>query len=52
MISVCILIVSKAFLISNATVIVRAVGVIRLNPFATVLCLIPVLRGFGMFAVM
>ena len=30
-------IVSKTFLISSATVIVRAVGAIWLNPFATVL---------------
>ena len=33
----CMFIVSKALLISNATVIVRAVGAIWLNPFATVL---------------
>ena len=36
-ISVCIFIVSKALLISSATVIVRAEGGIWLNPFATVL---------------
>ena len=35
--SVCMFIVSKALLISNATVIVRAGGAIWLNPFATVL---------------
>ena len=35
--SVCIFIVSKAVLISRATVIVRAGGAIWLNPFATVL---------------
>ena len=35
--SVCIFIVSKALLISSATVIVRAGGAIWLNPFATVL---------------
>ena len=38
LISVCIFIVSKALLISSATVIVRAGGAIWLNPFATVLC--------------
>ena len=37
MISVCMFIVSKALLISSATVIVRAGGAIWLNPFATVL---------------
>ena len=37
LISVCIFIVSKALLISSATVIVRARGDIWLNPFATVL---------------
>ena len=37
LISVCMLIVSKALLISSATVIVLAGGVIWLNPFATVL---------------
>ena len=37
LISVCMLIVSKALLISSATVIVRARGAIWLNPFATVL---------------
>ena len=36
-ISVCLFIVSKALLISSATVIVRAGGTIWLNPFATVL---------------
>ena len=36
-ISVCIFIVSKALLISRATVIGRAMGAIWLNPFATVL---------------
>ena len=35
--SVCMFIVSKALLISSATVIVRAGGAIWLNPFATVL---------------
>ena len=35
--SVCMFIVSKALLISSATVIVSAGGVIWLNPFATVL---------------
>ena len=57
--------VSKAFLISSATVIVRAGGAIWLNPFATVLfsvcsavtveccVLYPCCMGvFGMFAVM
>ena len=37
LISVCMLIVSKALLISTAAVIVRAGGAIWLNPFATVL---------------
>ena len=36
-ISVCMSIVSKDFLISNATVIVHAMGAIWLNHFATVL---------------
>ena len=36
LISVCMFTVSKAFLISSATVIVRAGGAIWLNPFATV----------------
>ena len=65
LISVCMFIVSKALLISSATVIVRAGGAIWLNPFATVLfsvcsavtveccvlypCCMDV---FGMFAVM
>ena len=35
--SVCMFIVSKALLISSATVIVRAGGAIWLNPFVTVL---------------
>ena len=35
LISVCMLIGSKALLTSNATVIVRAGGAIWLNPFAT-----------------
>ena len=37
LIGVCMFIVSKALLISSATVIVRAGGAIWLNPFATVL---------------
>ena len=37
LISVCMLIVSKALLISSATVSVRPGGAIWLNPFATVL---------------
>ena len=37
LISVCLFIVSKALLISSATVIVRVGGAIWLNPFATVL---------------
>ena len=37
LISVCMFIVSKALLISSATVIARAWGAIWLNPFATVL---------------
>ena len=67
LISVCMFIVSKALLISSATVIVRAGGGggIWLNPFATVLfsvcsavtveccVLYPCCMGvFGMFAVM
>ena len=60
LISVCIFIMSKALLISSATVIVHAGGAIWLNPFATVLfsvcrvlCFVPVFHGvFGMFAVM
>ena len=64
-ISVCMFIVSKALLISRATVIVRAWGAIWLNPFATVLfnvccvvtveccALYPCCAGvFDMFAVM
>ena len=62
--SVCMFIVSKAFVISSATLIVRTGGAIWLNPFATVLfsvcsavtvecCfLYPCCMGvFGMFAV-
>ena len=62
LINVCMFIVSKALLISSATVIVRAGGAIWLNPFATVLfsavtveccVLYPCCMGvFGMFAVM
>ena len=65
LISVCIFIVSKALLISSATVVVRAAGAIWLNPFATVLftvcnavtvdgcALYPCCVGvFGMFTVM
>ena len=62
LISVYMFIVSKALLISSATVIVRAGGAIWLNPFATVLfsavtveccALYPCCMGvFGMFAVM
>ena len=37
LISVCMLIVSNALLISSATVIVRTGGAIWLNPFVTVL---------------
>ena len=37
LVSVCMLIVSKALLISSATVIVHAGGAIWLKPFATVL---------------
>ena len=39
-----VVIVSKDLLISSATVIVRAGGAIWLNPFATVLCFVPVLH--------
>ena len=65
LISVCMFIVSKAWLILSATVIVRAGGAIWLNPFSTevfsvcsavtVECwvLYPCCMGvFGMFAVM
>ena len=64
LISVCIFIVSKALLISSATVIVRTRGAIWFNPFATVFtvcsavtvncCILyPCCVGvFGMFAVM
>ena len=63
LISVCMFIVSKALLISSATVIVRAGGAIWLNPFATVLfsvcsavtvecCVLYPCCMFGMFAVM
>ena len=65
LISVCMFIVSKALLIWNATVNVRAVGAIWLKPFATMLfsvcsavtveccVLYPCCMGvFGMFAVM
>ena len=65
LISVCIFIVSKALLMSSATVIVRAGGAIWLNPFATVLfsvcsaitveccVLYPCcMDGFGKFSVM
>ena len=65
LISVCMFIVSKAFLISSATVIVRTEGAIWLSPFATVLfsvcsavtvecyVLYPCcMCVFGMFAVM
>ena len=45
LIGVCVFIVSKALLISCATVIVRAGGAIWLNFFATVLCFVPVMRG-------
>ena len=65
LISVCMFIVSKALLISSATVIVRAGGAIWFNPFSAVLftvcssvtverCVMyPCCVGvFGMFAVM
>ena len=65
LISVCMFIEWKAFLISSATVIVSAGGAMWLNPFATVLfsvcsavtveccALYPCCVGvFGMFAVM
>ena len=45
LISVCMFIVSKALLISSATVIVRAGGAIWLNPFATVLFSVFLLRA-------
>ena len=65
LISVCMFIVSKAFLISSATVIDHAGGAIWLKPFATVLfsvcstvtvecCILYpcYMDVFGMFAVM
>ena len=62
LISVCMFIVSKALLISRATVIVRAGGAIWLNPFAMVLftwcsavtveCCVLYLCCVGVFAVM
>ena len=64
LISVCMFIVSKALLISSATVIVRTGGAIWLKPFDTVLfnvcsvvtvesCVFPCCVGaFVMFAVM
>ena len=61
LIIVCMFIVSKPLLISSATVIVRAGGVIWLNPFAAVLFTVCYCRDcrvlccvdvFGMFAVM
>ena len=48
LISVCMFIVSKALLISRATVIVRARGEIWLDPFPTVcrvLCFVAVVHG-------
>ena len=58
----CVFIVSKALLISSATVIVRTWGAIWLNPFATVLfsvcsavtieCCVLYMDVFGMFVVM
>ena len=64
LISVCMVIVSKALLLSSATVIVSTGGAIYLNPFATVLfsvcsgvtveccVLYPCCMGvFGMFVV-
>ena len=54
LISVFMFIVSKALLISSATVIVRAGGVIWLNPFDTVflLCVVPSFVCFeGLFQV-
>ena len=56
LISICMFIVSKALLISSATVIVSAGRAIWLNPFATVLfcvlchhcrvlCFVPMLHG-------
>ena len=55
LISVCMFIVSKALLILSATVIVRAVGAICFNPFATVLfnvCSVVYPCCVGVFAVM
>ena len=56
LIRVCMFIVSKALLISNAIVIVRAGGAICLNPFATVFILLECGVSYpcymGVFAVM
>ena len=62
LISVCMFIVSKALLISSATVIVRAGGAIWFNPFTTVLfsvcntiiveCCVLYPCSMGVFAVM
>ena len=52
LISVCIFIVSKALLISSATVIVRAGGAIWLNPYATALFNVCCVGMFGVSAVM
>ena len=45
LISVCMFTVTKALLISSATVIVRAGGAIWLNPFVTVLCVVTSLQS-------
>ena len=60
LISVCMFIVSKALLISSATVIVRAGGAIWLNHFPTVLftvcsavtVVLCIVLVFGMFSIM
>ena len=55
LISVCMFIVSKALLISSATVIVRAGGAIWLNPFASVCSAVTVecteRRDMGLYGV-
>ena len=48
LISVCMFMVSKALLISSATVIVRTGGAIWLNPFATVLFTASTLCNYNM----
>ena len=50
LISVCMFIVSKALIISSATVIVRAGGAILLNPFVPVLFTVCIWYVVGLYA--